>query len=110
MLPSPSSLACVPMPELVNDTPAMIFTAAMPERAACGKPKAGERKPAPDHHPQHLATLRAKRHAHPDLLLALSNRVGHDAIKSDSCQYQCDDSHDGQQAGSDLLRIERSCR
>ena len=97
----------MPMPELVNDTPAMIFSAAMQSAPPAASPNPVSASPRPITIPS-TCTLRAKRHAHPDLLRALSNRVGHDAIKSDSCQYQCDDSHDGQQAGSDLLRIERS--
>jgi hypothetical protein len=44
------------MPELVNDTPRDDLHRGDAKRAACGKPKPGERKPAPDHHPQHLAS------------------------------------------------------
>ena len=51
---------------------------------------AGNRQPAAfaDHHAHHVRRLRADRHAHADLVRALRDRIGDDAVDADGCQRE----------------------
>ena len=52
----------------------------------------------PHHHPDDVATLRAERHAHADLLRALRHREGEQAVNADRRQHEGDDCERRQHA------------
>ena len=62
--------------------------------ASCTRPRSQEQ-------PRHVPAPRADRHAHADLLRALGDRVGDDAVDADRGQHQADRREQGEQRRED---------
>ena len=83
-------------PTIRADTRAMALPLRQPE---------DQSQALPEHHREHVAGLRAQRHAEAHLLRTPADRVAHDAIQADRCQQQRNRGETPREAGRYALGI-----
>ena len=66
-----------------------------------------QREAAPEHHAQHVARVRAERHADPDLVPPLAHEIGQHAVEADRRQHQRQRREQRQQPAGEPRRRDR---